>query len=561
MNDRGNDVGRVLGTEDAHPLEFWVGVAEDSYLQLDDIVAVDTEVPGRGEITLYGVVDIVRAKYEGAKFDSDVFHIAEGTFPAGIATAAHVSVTRVEPEVFVPPQPGQQARRAVDAERETALYFDQMRNRFAAGLSREGDVIWGNLEFLDGTRGAHVNVSGISGVATKTSCAMFLLYSLFHSDALGSNRHNARAVIFNVKGEDLMFADKPNAWLSDNDAVATRRRGQYAQLGLPCGPFQDVGLWAPAAKGSFEVTHSGSRTDGVTAYVWSLREFCQGRLLRFLFAEADSETSQLSYAVTVVERYLAEATHAQPSTQTWVELDGSRITTFEDLVAHISDNRDVVFARGALATGTQDAFLRRLHAVADSVGHLIRRLDTAEDEKRHRIDWGASQLNVIDLHSLHDRAKRFVVGVVLKQLLKEKDEQGTRQPLVFVVLDELNKYAPREGWSPIKEVVLDIAERGRSLGVILIGAQQTASEVERRVVANAAYRIVGRLDTAEAQRGEYGFLTDAARARASLLKPGSMFMHQPEIPVPLLLQFPFPSWATRPDEVAATGEVPKGFRR
>ena len=52
---------------------------------------------------------------------------------------------------------------------------------------------------------------------------------------------------------------------------------------------------------------------------------------------------------------------------------------------------------------------------------------------------------------------------------------------MFLVLDELNKYAPREGWSPIKEVILDIAERGRSLGVILIGAQQTASEIERRV--------------------------------------------------------------------------------
>ena len=548
------EVGRVIGTEDAFPLDFWVGVGDDSYLQLDDIVAVDAQVPGRGDITLYGVVDIVRSKYEGAKFDTDVFRT--DVLPVGIATAAHVSVTRIEPEIFVPPQPGQAARRAVDAERETALYFDQMRNRFAAGLSREGDVIWGNLEFLDGTRGAHVNVSGISGVATKTSCAMFLLYSLFHSDALGSNRHNARAVIFNVKGEDLMFADKPNNRISLDDEK------KYKQLGLPCGPFADVGLWAPAAKGGFEITHSlSSRTEGVTAYVWSLREFCQGRLLRFLFAEADSETSQLSYAVTVVERYLFEATLNQPSAQSWVELDGVRITTFEEMVAHISDNREIVFSRGSLATGTQDAFLRRLHGVADSVGHLIRRLDTAEDEKRHRIDWGASQLNVIDLHGLHDRAKRFVVGVVLKQLLAEKDTQGTRQPLVFVVLDELNKYAPREGWSPIKEVVLDIAERGRSLGVILIGAQQTASEVERRVVANAAYRIVGRLDTAEAQRSEYGFLTEAARDRASLLKPGSMFMHQPEIPVPLLLQLPFPSWATRPDEVLATEEVPKGFRR
>ncbi|MCI0843562.1 MAG: ATP-binding protein, partial [Chloroflexi bacterium] len=75
------DVGRVLGTDPAHPLDFWVGVGEESYLQLDDIVAVETDVPGREKITLYGVVDMVRAKYEGARFDSDVFRAAEGVLP------------------------------------------------------------------------------------------------------------------------------------------------------------------------------------------------------------------------------------------------------------------------------------------------------------------------------------------------------------------------------------------------------------------------------------------------------------------------------------------------
>jgi DNA helicase HerA-like ATPase len=549
------EVGRVLGTDPAHPLDFWVGVSDDRYLQLDDIVAVSTTVPDRGEITLYGVVDMVRAKYEGARFDSDVFRAADGVLPVGIATAAHVSVTRIEPEIFVPPQPGQPASRAEGAQRDAALYFDRMERKFAAGLSREGDVIWGNLAFLDGTRGAHVNISGISGVATKTSCAMFLLYSLFHSTVL-EQPHNTRAVIFNVKGEDLMFADKPNARLTPEEAE------KYGKLDLPCGPFQDVGLWSPASKGSsFEIVHSlGSRQDGVAAYCWSLREFCQERMLRFLFAEADSETSQLSYAVSVVERYLYHETLHTPKDATWVEIDGARITSFEDLVQHISDQREAVFARGNLATGTQDAFLRRLLGAVDRAGHLVRRLDSQEDEKRHRIDWSARQLNVIDIHNLHDSAKRFVVGVVLKQLLEEKDKHGAREPLVFVVLDELNKYAPREGWSPIKEVVLDIAERGRSLGVILVGAQQTASEVERRVVANASFRIAGRLDAAEAERSEYGFLTQAARARASLLKPGSMFLHQPEIPVPLLMQFPFPAWATRPDEVAVPAGVPKGFK-
>jgi DNA helicase HerA-like ATPase len=548
--------GLVLGKDDAHPLDFWVGVGDDSYLQLDDVVSVRTEVPGRGEITLYGVVDLVRSRHEGAHFDSDVFLEAQGILPLGVATAAHVAVTRIEPEIFVPPRPGQEVFRASGSELEAALYFDRMQRRFVAGLTREGERLYGNLDFLDGSRGAHVNISGISGVATKTSCALFLLYSLFHSDALGPTRHNARAVIFNVKGEDLLFVDKQNARLPDEEAE------KYGRLGLPCGPFQDVALWAPVSKDSFEIVHgAASRQEGITPYVWSLREFCQQRLLRFLFAEADTETSQLSFAVAVAERYLLDQTAGQPASQTWVELDGARITTFDELVEHITANADNVFARGHVAEATRGAFLRRLRAAADRAGHLIRRLDSADEERRHRIDWQSRQLNVIDIHTLHDTAKRFVVGVILKQLLEDKDKHGQREPLTFVVLDELNKYAPRDGWSPIKEVVLDIAERGRSLGVILIGAQQTASEVERRVVANASYRIVGRLDAAEAERSEYGFLTQAARARASLLKPGAMFMHQPEIPVPLLLQFPFPAWATRPEEVAPPTGVPKGFTR
>jgi DNA helicase HerA-like ATPase len=155
---------------------------------------------------------------------------------------------------------------------------------------------------------------------------------------------------------------------------------------------------------------------------------------------------------------------------------------------------------------------------------------------------------VVDLHNLPDRAQRFVVGVILKTEFERKERAGTARPLLFVVLDELNKYAPREGSSPIKEVLLDIAERGRSLGVVLIGAQQTASEVERRIVANSAIRVVGRLDPAEASRPEYGFLPPAQRARALIAKPGTMFVAQPEIPVPLVVEFPFPAWATRPSE-------------
>src|SRR5205814_3929962 len=121
------------------------------------------------------------------------------------------------------------------------------------------------------------------------------------------------------------------------------------------------------------------------------------------------------------------------------------------------------------------------------------------------------QVNVIDINRLSDRAKCFVVGVVVRRLMEDKEQSPARDPLVFLVLDELNKYAPREGRSPIKEVVLDIAERGRSLGVILIGAEQTARESERRVTANASFRVAGRLDPAEPALGQYGSPTAAPR--------------------------------------------------
>jgi len=550
MSENPNEVGRVLGSTDlAHALDFWVGVADDQYLQLDDIVAVGTDVPGRGKITLYGVVDMVRAKYEGAKFDSDVFRVSQGVFPAGISTAAHVSVTRIEPEIFVPPQPGQPARRAVDAERETALYFDQMKHRFPLGLSRDGQAIWGNLEFLDGTRGAHVNISGISGVATKTSYALFLLYGMFNSpnvlDKLGPN---ARAVIFNLKGEDLLHLDRPNARIAEHpDAVAA-----YSTLGLRAEPFQDVAFWAPPDPKTIVPTAAvNSRSDEkVTTFFWSLRKFCEEGLLPFLFAEADRETSQLQFAITMATSYLRRCVRTSPSDKGWLRLEDETITDFDQLVDYISAHDKEVFPDHLrIAGGTVHAFIRRLRANATWAGHLIRKTDSPEEEARCTLDWRKSQLNVVHIAGLHDVAMRFVIGVTLKRLMEEKLREGKKEPVVFVVLDELNKYAPREGWSPIKETVLDIAERGRSLGVILIGAQQTASEVERRVIGNPSFKIVGRLDSAESQRAEYGFLTDAARSRSYLLKPGSMFVHQSEIPTPLLVQFPFPAWATHHEEV------------
>ena len=192
----GRPVGRVVGTDDATPLEFWVAVGPEEFLQLDDVVACERRLPGRDEpVRIFGVVGQVRARHDGARFDSDVFLVADGTLPAEVSEAAQVAATRFEPEVFVPPLPGTEVRRAAGAERDTALFFDQMPQRVPAGLSRDDEPLFVNLEFLDGSRGAHVNISGISGVATKTTYATFLLYGLFHSGVLGAKPNGVANIL------------------------------------------------------------------------------------------------------------------------------------------------------------------------------------------------------------------------------------------------------------------------------------------------------------------------------------------------------------------------------
>ncbi len=535
-------VGRVLGTRDSTPLEFWVGVGEGEYIELDDVVATERVLPTGEVVRMYGSVGQVVARHEGARFDSDVFLIEDGILPAEVTEAAQVTATRFEPEVFVPPRPGQPVRIAVNEERERALFFDRMERRLPVGLARSGEPLWVNFEFINGQRGAHVNISGISGVATKTSYATFLLHSLFTSGVLGDAAVNTKALIFNVKGEDLLHIDRVSSRLGDE------HRAKYAGLGLPSSPFGSVGLFAPPRLDDSKATADVASRSDVTSFFWTVHEFCRDDLLPFLFADAEDDRALY---MTVVYNVMAQLRSAEPTETGAVVIDGVKARTFRELADLItervqSDDHRHRWAGPAIGVGTINAFVRRLQGSVRHVGRLVRA--DISDPGRHRITLADKQVTVVDLHNLNDRAKRFVVGVTLRRAFEDKEKAGQSEELLMVVLDELNKYAPREGTSPIKEVLLDVAERGRSLGVILIGAQQTASEVERRIIANSSIRVVGRLDSAEASREEYGFLPAVHRQRATIVKPGTMIISQPELPVPLVVEFPFPAWATRASE-------------
>ncbi len=139
------------------------------------------------------------------------------------------------------------------------------------------------------------------------------------------------------------------------------------------------------------------------------------------------------------------ARYAEPA-EGGVSIDGTRIGSYADLVDHIVDRAQrrrprPFWAGSAVGLGTVNAFARRLIGSKRDLARLIR--GDLPAARRHRINTAESaQVTVVDLHNLPDRAQRFVVGVTLKTEFERKEKAGTGKPLLFVVLDELNKYAP-----------------------------------------------------------------------------------------------------------------------
>ncbi len=560
-------VGRVLGSEHTRTAEFRVVVDEDQYLQLDDLVVVRTLVPKVGEVCTYGVVTEAEAIYEGAQYESDTHRIAElGILPAQKVRTARVAVTRLDPEVWVSADPGEPVERATGEERSRALYADQMERPLPIGLGRDGLPVHVDLDFFDGRKGGHMSIAGISGVATKTSFALFFLRVLTASPAiLGEGAANLRVLVFNVKGEDLLWLDKPNRLFDQSPEAAEGWRA----IGVEPGPFDSVRFWAPPRRGVAElVPDTGGRLEGIDVFAWTPREFVDLGLLEYCLTDANDARNQLPFIRERVQQQLRRfavdvAGHPgaialrdprdQPDGRWHAPLPagqvGTVITDLPGLVDALAEFLDPAEGEpdiawtGRVQLGTVSAFLRRLHAAAARMGHLVR-----AGESR-RIDRGAANVTVVAIQSLHDQAQRFVVGALLRETFEQKEATGQRLPLSVIVLDELNKYAPREGTSPLKDMLIDIAQRGRSLGVLLVGAQQTASRVATEVLENASIRVSGRLDAAEAERAEFGWMLPSTRARARLLKPGTMVVSQPAVPVPLVVTFPFPPWATRKEEV------------
>ena len=590
--DAPHRIGLVDGSTDSDSRTFHVVLDSDKVVQLDDLVSVATELPDGDQVAHYGIVTELFSRLEGAEFPSDTGRFADHTLPAEHVRRAEVRVLRVVPERFVSPHAGSLVVKAAGEDRALALFEDEMkRGKLPLGLDAGGSPVYADMRFVDGRSGGHVSISGISGVATKTSYALFLLYQLLETPAgmglLGgrSKRENVRALVFNTKGEDLLHIDRPNSeFAAKSDADGERvPRKQWEALGVPePGPFKSVRLYAPRASdssGSAVPAVRSRNTADVEAYGWTPEQFVRRQLLQFCFTSEDERSTQVGFveqqfriellrrlrrlagdetgAVVIVDNVPPD-TGYNPDRLAAREPDevpagaGRPIRNFGDfveLVERIASEEDDVTRQwfGHTQRGTQQAFFRRILRLRKHVGPLIGCGLTPVSRENAR-------MHVVDISTLHADAQRFVVGALLNEVWDEKQGTG-REPLRFVVLDELNKYAPAQGYSPLKELLVDIAERGRSLGVLLVGAQQAASAVAPALPRNASIKVAGRLDAGESDA--YRFLTASLRDRASRFMPGTMVVSQPVVPEPIPVRFPFPPFATNSDEAAADEEAEK----
>lgn len=580
-----SEIGVVLGSKPATPVDFYVAVGRDKVLQLDDVVFtyvdLKTNKTSGVSVSFYGIVDSIERSYEGLDFDSDMYYI--DSVRVEERHVAHVKITRIEPEYFIPPRPGNPVFLASGKESyeyQKAIGADKMAEKIPAGFSTTGQKIFIDLEFVNGKKGAHINISGISGVATKTTYGIFLLHEIMRYAK--NQKENYVGIIFNVKGEDLLFMDKPNKKIYEEKGE--KYIDEWKELSEEYESIirQKKGLssfkirfCAPKRKGKGLVPDVNQRNVGdFKIFGWSAYSFSKHGIMRYAISEEDNDNvKSLIEDISDVMRVLAE--YAEDSKKNYIfspfGQNEKRIETYDDIKDFVNDilfseKRPIIAGelekkisdirnKNNYSIPTKKACKNRIHRIS-KIGDLI---NPEFGNSQDTLDLGSLNLGVGEIYLFHitpleDICQRIVVGSILSKIFKQQEEEGSGQRKVIVFLDELSKYAPREGFSPIKEVLEDIAERGRSLGVILIGAEQSARTVSRKIIMNSSIKIVGRMSSEEIESSEYGFLTRELKMRLLASQPGNMVLNQPNIYVPIMVRFPFPFWATRKEEVLENSE-------
>lgn len=362
-----------------------------------------------------------------------------------------------------------------------------------------------DADYLIGPEGAHLNISGISGLATKTSYAMFLLTAIQQKqkDWSGPDSDRAAFIVFNVKGSDLLRLHE------EADDLDDMVRDEWGKCGLVAEPLRDVVYFYPYADTG---VRAQTKLDDPTVE----RNISENRAYRYYY-DVEAVLHRLRLLVEDIDdpnqTFVSCADYCRDRVDPTLSWNGFRnqVKGWTDKspdpkISVMSWRR---FFR-LFGQRTKNRVFVDTSVKAPAKRQVL--LDRLLDHVR------PGRVLVIDIAQLPDYLQSFVVGDVIDLLRRAKigvnpedysdsaaaddsgpDEIGT----VVLVADELNKFAPQYGQArSITRHLQEVSERGRSEGIILFGAEQFRTGVDKRVTGNSGTQVFGRTTAVEANRDQ-----------------------------------------------------------
>jgi hypothetical protein len=533
-------VGRTVSTKSepntSSRFVFWVadrtksgsgkGDPDGSGLEIGNIVAAKDDT---GADVTFGTVIEMRAYSDVESFIADYlshnFGDASIEIPTDVASVVVVTCDimrnlsgKTKPlgssQVFFPSKLGIHfAYGIVDADGKQVFTGAAI----PIGLFENGDGTVASVsvdeDFLVGPEGAHLNVSGISGLASKTSAVEFIVKSL-----LTHTRKRLAVVMFNVKSRDLLYVDRPNPRATTDDWSFKA----YTDLGIPPEPFASARFFAPGKPTSPTATQS-LRSLPVERFTWDLQRIKND--IPSLFDSEDWDDKMEGVWFRIADHIEQAQLNSYAQMLTWIE----------SVINTAGQNQ---YPQGH-HIATWNKMRSRLSRFPKAYSGLIATAGQGTDIPWKKIVTG--DVFVVDIQMLADRGKKLVFSRGIREISELMEDEKTKLDAVIVFVDELNKFAPSgSSRTPLKSRLVDITARGRSIGLVLFGAEQFASSVEKEIVENSSTYLFGRTEANELRAPNYSAFTDEVKAKLSMLPQGRLLAKSAKYPQPVFLRFPFP---------------------
>ena len=558
-------IGRVVATE-KHPttiddFTFWT----DPELILNPFDLV--KVQHVNNSFSYGVIEDIAHITDAASFltnfiSSDFGDVTaeENTLRIGMNYVTAKVVCNTE-NIYIPLQSNAKVMLATAEEINYALGLNDIRNPLVCGYLEMYEGTKGcekvtlpvnlNSKFIIGPEGAHLNISGISGLASKTSYAMFLLKAIQDSymqkDPKSEDEDSVAFVLFNVKGKDLLAIDQLNDFSDERNPEQARKDtfAKYEKLGLPAEPFKNVHYYYPYSIPKTRHWNTYMAPEEVEDNIKKKK----AKKYKYIY-KYDKDNLDLMFA------------NIDDSTQT-MESIISYIMSGQGKFNQVSDWQgflDAVKEKCSSETSGKDkeipvASWRKFYRIINKsiTDNKIFARDIREDNGETRIGDALkyikkNEVHVIDIAKLSEDKQAYVFGDAIRtiydlQLGQYAGEERVDPPSrVVIFIDELNKYASKETPknSPILRQVFDVAERGRSLGVVLFAAEQFRSAIHDRVTGNCSTHAYGRTNSIEITKSDYKSIPSVYKTMMTRLKQGEYIIQNPIFRSLLNIKFPKP---------------------